>query len=483
MSQQLVVESTSDEAAAPSDALRPTKACLLSSEKRVILGFQVVVSIAVLGAYISRPAESETPWQFYVAAMAFVVSGLVFAFEPGKTFDTNRSQFLILFFSLAMLATSLLLLGLSQKEFYLVLLLTIFMSAISKKASYAFLISVAMGGLYVVFVLQFAERGRADGLASSAFFIQMVVFFVVSSFVGHVSEMAEMRKQDVEQLTDWKKKLEAFAMEQDKMAAVGLLAAGVAHEFNNLLAGIKGYVDLARMNAVTHEELLDVVSTQCHRAAGIVRDLLSFSQQRGDTPERIDVAEVIKQTLRLVEKELGAREVNLVKDINCVRAVTAEPGALDRTMLNLLSNAIEAVECGGEITVALHESDDQAVLEVRDNGRGMSAEELAQAFEPFFSMKRDDTDRVARAPGLGLAVSKHLIEKCGGTIEIKSAPGRGTSIIIQLPMTEEPEEKQTSPRQLSRSNCEAAPARHATPSCAGVGTGASTYAKGEHHDA
>ncbi|MHC5055942.1 MAG: sensor histidine kinase [Planctomycetota bacterium] len=478
MSQQQEVESTSGGAVGQNRALHLTGASLLSNEKRVILGFQVVVSIAVLGAYISRPAECETPWQFYVAAAAFVVSSLVFVFEPGKTFDTSRSQFLILFFSLAMLATSLLLLGLSQKEFYLVLLLTVFMSAISKKAPYAFMISVVMGGVYVVFVLQ---NDGGTGLASSAFLIRMVVFFVVSSFVGHVSEMAEVRKQDVEQLTDWKKKLEAFALEQDKMAAVGLLAAGVAHEFNNLLAGIQGYADLARIDAVSHEELVDVVSTQCRRAAGIVRDLLSFSRQKGDTPVRIDMAEVIEQTLRLVHKELGAREVSLVKDISCVRAVRTEPGVLDRTMLNLVSNAMEAVERGGEITVALYESDDRAVLEVRDNGRGMSAEDLAQAFEPFCSMKRGDADKVARAPGLGLAVSKHLIEKCGGTIEIKSALASGTSVIIRLPMIGGAG-KQTLPRPPSRTDCGAIPGQTREPFGVDVGVVANACAKGEGHD-
>ena len=479
MIQQQEVESTSGRAVGSSEALRLAGASFLTNEKRVILGFQAVVAIAVLGAFLGRSAECQTPWQFYVAAAAFVVSSLVFAFEPGETFSTSRSQFLILFFSLAMLATSLLLLGLSQKEFYLVLLLTIFMSAISKKASYAFLISIVMGGVYVVFVLQ---QDEGAGIASSAFLIRMVVFFVVSSFVGHVSELAEMRKQDVEQLTDWKKKLEAFALEQDKMAAVGLLAAGVAHEFNNLLAGIQGYADLARIDAVSHEELVDVVSTQCRRAAGIVRDLLSFSRQKGDTPVRIDMAEVIEQTLRLVQKELSAREVNLVKEISSVRAVRTEPGVVDRTMLNLVSNAMEAVERGGEITVALYESDDRAVLEVRDNGRGMSAEELANAFEPFFSMKRDDADKVARAPGLGLAVSKHLIEKCGGTIEIKSALGRGTSVIIRLPMIAG-HGKQTSPRPLSRTDCGGVPRETRKPSDVDVGTVASACAKGEHHDA
>ena len=482
MSQQQDVESTGGGAVGPVKDAHLAKASLLSSEKRVILGFQAVVSLAVFGAFLSRPDGYVTPWQFYVAAGAFIVSSLVFAFEPGKTFDTKRSQFLILLFSLAMLATCLLLLGLSQKEFYLVLLLTIFMSAISKKASYAFLISVVMGGLYVVFVLQSAEGDEGARIASSAFFIRMVVFFVVSSFVGHVSEVAETCRRDVEQLTDWKKKIEAFALEQDKMAAVGLLAAGVAHEFNNLLAGIQGYADLARIDAVSHEELVEVVSTQCRRAAGIVRDLLSFSRRKGDRPERIDVAEVIEQTLRLIQKELGAREIDLVKDIRRVREVRAEPGALDRSVLNLVSNAIEAVERGGEVTVSLYESDDLAVLEVRDNGRGMSAEELAQAFEPFFSMKRDDADRVAKAPGLGLAVSKHLVEKCGGTIEIKSAIGRGTSVIVRLPMTGGPG-KQTPPRPLSRTDRGAVPDETCEPFSVDVGAAASACAKGERHDA
>jgi len=433
MSMQPETKLTAAEAVGPSEARRLSEASLLSNEKRIILGFQVAVSIAVIGAFLTHPDKGSVPWQFYVAACAYVISVLVFAFEPGDTFETKRSQFLVVLFSLATLATCLLLLGLSHKEFYLALLLTIFMSAISKKASYAFLISAVMAGLYIMMVLQLSERGGSAALVSPAFMIRMIVFFVVSSFVGHISEVAETRKEDVKLLMAWRKKVEAFSLEQDKMAAVGLLAAGVAHEFNNLLAGIKGYADLAKIDAVDNDEFIEVVSKQCQRAASIVRDLLSFSRQRSEGLERVDLAKTVEQILRLIQKELDAREIALVKNVRSVRDVRAEPGVLGRTVLNLVSNALEAVESGGEISVSLEEAGDEAVLTVRDNGRGMSSEEQAHAFEPFFTRRGEDSKRVAMAAGVGLAVSKHLVEKCGGTVTIDSALGKGSSVSVRLP--------------------------------------------------
>ena len=116
-----------------------------------------------------------------------------------------------------------------------------------------------------------------------------------------------------------------------------------------------------------------------------------------------------------------------------VRDVRAEPGVLGRTVLNLVSNALEAVESGGEISVSLEEVGDEAVLTVRDNGRGMSSEEQAHAFEPFFTRKGEDSKRVAMAAGVGLAVSKHLVEKCGGSVTIDSTLGKGTSVRVRLP--------------------------------------------------
>jgi signal transduction histidine kinase len=403
---------------------------ILHNEKRVILAFRFVVALVAFAFLFSLPPAVHVPWQFYFVVSLFLISNFVFFFEGIETFNTRRAQMYIFAFDIGMLTVLMIFLGLTNKEFYLVFFLTIFVSAISKRMVHALAISLVMSGLYVVF----AVYGKTDvDFTSASFLVRVVLFFVVSSFVGHISEVAEQQKRHVEELTEWKEKMERLAVEQDKMAAVGLLAAGVSHEFNNLLAGIKGYADLARMGAVEQEELLEVVTAQCVQAAGIVRDLLAFSRKRGGDPEPQDVSEALEQVLRLVRKELAARDIRVDRVISQVQKVFVEPGTIERVALNLVQNALQAVESGGALRVSLWEQDDTVTFEIADDGRGMTPEVLAHAFEPFMTTKTAAPGGVAHASGLGLAVTKRLVEKCGGSIAIHSAPGRGTSVSVSLP--------------------------------------------------
>jgi len=407
-----------------------SKAVVLKNEKRIILAFRFVVALVALGFLLSQPEGVGVPWQFYFVMGVFLLSNVVFFFEGVETFNLRRAQMYIFAFDVGMVTVLMIFLGLTNKEFYLVFFLTIFVSALSKRMSHAFAISAVMSGLYVVFAIY----GKTDvDLTSASFLVRVVLFFVVSSFVGHISEVAEARQKDVSRLTEWKEKAEKLALEQDKMAAVGLLAAGVAHEFNNLLAGLQGYADLAKMGAVGHEEFVELVSKQCRQAGALVRDLLVFSRKRGGEPAPVDVAEAVEQVLRLVRKELEARNIEVERRFAEVPRVIAEPGAIERTVLNLVKNAIDALEQQGRLTIELASGDGRVTLRVSDNGRGMSPEVLARAFEPFFSTRQCDSGGVARAAGLGLAVARQLIERSGGTIGIESAPGCGTTVTISLP--------------------------------------------------
>ncbi len=113
--------------------------------------------------------------------------------------------------------------------------------------------------------------------------------------------------------------------------------------------------------------------------------------------------------------------------------MTAEPGAMERTALNLVTNAITAMDQGGRLTIGLSNDNGSVTLRVADDGLGMTPEVLSRAFEPFFSVRPAEEGDVARATGLGLAVAKRLVERSGGTIGIESAPGQGTSVTVNLP--------------------------------------------------
>jgi len=406
------------------------KKAFLDNEKKIILAFRFVVALVAFAFFMRQPAGVRIPWQFYLVMSIFLLSNVVFFFEGARTFDTRKAQMYIFAFDVSMVTILMIFLGLTNKEFYLVFFLTIFISALSKKMSHAFAISAVMAGLYVVFAI----HGKTDvDLASASFLVRVILFFVVSSFVGHISEVAEVSRRDVSRLTEWKEQAEKLAMEQDKMAAVGLLAAGVAHEFNNLLAGLKGYVDLARMGAVEIDEFADVTWQQCEKAESIVRDLMSFSRKRGGDPELVDVVVAVDQVLRLVQKELAVRNIEVERRISEVPRVTVEPGAIERTVFNVVTNAIAAMDQDGKLVVELSAGNGSITVCVADNGPGMSPEILARAFDPFFSTRSVEEGGVARATGLGLAVSKRLIERSGGHIEIESAPGRGTTVTVSLP--------------------------------------------------
>jgi len=410
---------------------RPEKKAFLDNEKKIILAFRFVVALVAMAFFLQQTAEEHIPWQFFLVMSIFVLSNVVFFFEGAHTFDTHKAQMYIFAFDVGILTVLMVFLGLTNKEFYLVFFLTIFISALSKKTSHAFAISAVMSGLYVVFAI----HGKTDvDFTSASFLVRVVLFFVVSSFVGHISEVAEAGRRDVSRLEEWKRAAEKLAVEQDKMAAIGLLAAGVSHEFNNLLAGIQGYADLARLEPDNASEFVEAISRQCRRAAGLVRDLLSFSRKRGGAPEPVDMAEAVDQVLRLVRKELAAREIEVEKDIASAPCVMAEPGAIERTVLNLVANAIRAMDRRGKLTVRLSVADGSATLSIGDDGHGMSGEVLARAFEPFYSTRKAEEHGVAKAAGLGLAVSKRLIERCGGTVGVKSAPGQGTVATVSVPV-------------------------------------------------
>ena len=163
---------------------------LLSNEKRIIIAFRSLVVLTAIAAFFNLAPGAPVPWQFYFSIAIFVLSNVVFLLEKRQVFDHHRAQMLVLTFDVAMVSFLFLLLGLSSREFYLVFFLTIFVSALSRRASYAFAISTVMAGLYLVFTI----HGKTDvAVASWPFFIRVVLFFIVSTFVGHLSEVSEAR--------------------------------------------------------------------------------------------------------------------------------------------------------------------------------------------------------------------------------------------------------------------------------------------------
>src|SRR3989338_5654094 len=243
------------------------------------------------------------------------------------------------------------------------------------------------------------------------------------------------------------KRLQARLVRSEKLAAIGELAAGVAHEINNPLNVISGNAELLSMGKKDEDvkEATRIILEQVKRAATITQRLLKFSKKIEPKIERIDVNEILEDTIPLLEYQIKRQNIDIKKELGTdLLPIVADSGQLQQVFLNIMLNAVQAMPQGGTLTIRAYpatisnfgkrETDvfklgaGMAVIEFKDTGEGIPEENLKMIFNPFFSTKEGGT-------GLGLSICHGIIEAHNGTIEVQSKVGRGTSFIIQLPLT------------------------------------------------
>jgi signal transduction histidine kinase len=238
--------------------------------------------------------------------------------------------------------------------------------------------------------------------------------------------------------------LERRALDQRRMihasrsAAVGDLAAGVAHEVNNPLTGVLGFAELL-IDGMTEDDPrradVVVIRDEALRARDIVRALRDFASPRPPALAETDLSTLVRQTIDLVRYSIERRGITIHEDLETLPSVLIDGSAIQQAVLNVLTNARQAVDDGGRLEIAVRADGTGRLISITDDGIGMDAVTAQLAFDPFFS-GRDDAGEIEPAAGLGLSVSNGLIESHGGTISIHSTPGRGTTVEIHLPAGE-----------------------------------------------
>jgi DNA-binding response OmpR family regulator/two-component sensor histidine kinase len=224
-------------------------------------------------------------------------------------------------------------------------------------------------------------------------------------------------------------------IQTEKMATIGLLASGIAHEFNNIMAGISGYAQLARRDPKYRDMLIDVALTQTDRALELTRSLSTYNRASTDRAE-CDAVKVTESALCLVAKELERTGVRVEKEIACAPRVTMSPGQLQEVILNLVLNGIQAIEHDhGVIRVRIRPSHDpdRVEIEVADNGKGIPEENQGRIFDPFFTTKGALGGGQQSGTGLGLTVCYNIIHSHSGKIEVASRVGEGTTFTVTIP--------------------------------------------------
>lgn len=243
------------------------------------------------------------------------------------------------------------------------------------------------------------------------------------------SHRAELEERVAER-TDALRTTQARVIQQEKMAAFGLLAAGIAHEVGNPLAALSSLIQiLQRRNPDSYTtEKLDLAARQLGRIQRTIRELVDFSRPASTTVSRVPLSEVVDEALGIAKYYQRTKDRAITTDVEPdLPPVHAVRDHLTQVVLNLVLNAIDATDDGGRITITLRSVGDVLAVTVEDDGRGIALADRCRLFQPFFTTKPHGT-------GLGLFVSRQIAEEMGGTLTYQTEPGAGSSFTVRVPI-------------------------------------------------
>jgi two-component system NtrC family sensor kinase len=232
-----------------------------------------------------------------------------------------------------------------------------------------------------------------------------------------------------------RRRLEAILTQSEKLAAIGQLAAGVAHEINNPLTAIIANAQILRRELPPTSDLqesVDLISRAGARATQVVRNLLDFARKEDYHLGLTDVNETVERAVELVQHEILARGVRLefLPDPN-LPLLLASQDHLQSVWLNLLLNAIDSLDKSpAEIRILTRRQSSEIHVTITDNGKGIASDRLTRIFEPFYTTKAP-----GRGTGLGLSVSHRIVKQHGGRVNVESQPGLGSAFTVALPIS------------------------------------------------
>jgi PAS domain S-box-containing protein len=280
----------------------------------------------------------------------------------------------------------------------------------------------------------------------------------ISKYIYISHDITERKKQEEEithrlekMVADRTRELEethAKLLHSDKMASLGKLSASVVHEINNPIAGILNLSILGKRmlseeewteeDRGTLEQYLGLIETETRRISRIISNLLAFSRQSKLEVNRIDLNRLIERILMIHANQLklGNIKINTTFD-ESLPQITGSGDQLQQVFMNFISNAAEAMEAGGgilTITTQHHLKENQISILIEDTGTGIPSRDIPKLFEPFFTTKKE-----GKGVGLGLSVAYGIVQDHGGSIDVKSTPGKGTRFRLVFPLKRESE--------------------------------------------
>ena len=293
------------------------------------------------------------------------------------------------------------------------------------------------------------EAMRADGLT---FPVELTIDVAQAAegkiFIGYIRDITEQKRAEEERV-----RLEAQLRQSQKMEAIGHLTGGVAHDFNNILTGIMGYMIMAQEWEEKHPDVklkryLERASKSGMRARDLIQQMLTFSRGQRGEPRPLLLTPLVKETIKMLESTLpSTMEIRLDAN-NKLPQVTVDPVHIEQILMNLCINARDAMEGNGLLDISVQQikcttpcvcascrnslAGDYLQISVQDNGTGISRDNIDRIFEPFYSTKE-----VGKGSGMGLSTVHGIVHEYNGHIVVQSEPGQGAKFCVMLPLDPE----------------------------------------------
>ena len=409
----------------------------VKNNKRLIIMLRWMIFVIILFLFLySEGKDSLRNFvliEFLVAVYALSNAALGFV-SPVKLGNHATRNFIFLFDTLFVSLLIYLARG-ADLELYMVYFLVIFMAAIGQSLALSLVITSIISGLYILILAR--VNGIANVFSDTAILIRFPFLFGVALFSGYFSGEAKKYRERSEKVEELYREVRYQLLQSAKLASVGMLASGVAHEIGNLLQiimgsaeSIKNTAGIAPENSRKLKDIVDV-SQQCGQ---ITRGLLTFARQENvQAYEAADLRGLVDESCELVKYSLDKSNVRVAKkyeEAGCT--VACNKNQVKQVIINFIYNAKDAMKGGGTVTVACRGDGENVYLDFTDEGEGIPADIQGRIFSPFFTTKKK-----GEGTGLGLSVSRDIIKEHGGEVTFKSAEGRGTTFSARFPRMRE----------------------------------------------
>jgi signal transduction histidine kinase len=275
-----------------------------------------------------------------------------------------------------------------------------------------------------------------EALESMMAFAQQAGLAIHNAFMyQELKTFSQQMEEKIQKTTADLSKTEAQLIRSEKLAALGQLAAGIAHEIRNPLTSINILIHSLASNlpsGTSHKEDLKVIEEEIHRINEIVDQFLRFAKPVPPLLQKAELIPIVEETLQLLRPQIEKQEIGIQKEFQPLPPILMDREQMKQVILNLLLNAVQAMPKGGHLSLrgVIPEGDRWIKLSIQDSGIGIPNEDMGKLFDPFFSTKEGGV-------GLGLSIAHRIIDQHRGKIEVENAPAKGTLFTVWLPFQKE----------------------------------------------